>query len=54
MTLVKVALSLGSPNQKLESATAKPINNQAFAMPNKVAELAQKVCYVIGCFVGLL
>ena len=52
--MVKVALSLDSQNQKIELATARPLTNQAFATPNKVAELAQKVCYVIGCFVGLL
>lgn len=43
---MKVALSTGAPNQKLESAMAKPLKNQAFATPDKVAELVQKVgCY---------
>lgn len=40
---MKVALSTGAPNQKLESAMAKPLKNQAFATPDKVAELVQKV-----------
>ncbi|KAI8019354.1 Conserved oligomeric Golgi complex subunit 3 [Camellia lanceoleosa] len=43
VTAVKVALSSGSPNQKLESALAKPLKDQAFATPDKVAELVQKV-----------
>ncbi|GMP37096.1 hypothetical protein CsSME_00008944 [Camellia sinensis var. sinensis] len=43
VTAVKVALSSGNPNQKLESALAKPLKDQAFATPDKVAELVQKV-----------
>ncbi|KAH7519356.1 hypothetical protein FEM48_Zijuj08G0027400 [Ziziphus jujuba var. spinosa] len=43
VTAVKVALSSGSQNQKLESVMAKPIKDQAFATPDKVAELVQKV-----------
>ncbi|EXC13608.1 Conserved oligomeric Golgi complex subunit 3 [Morus notabilis] len=43
VTAVKVALSSGSQNQKLESAMAKPLKDQAFATPDKVAELVQKV-----------
>lgn len=39
---MKVALSSGGQNQNL----AKPLKDQAFATPDKVAELAQKVaCY---------
>ncbi|PSS10293.1 Conserved oligomeric Golgi complex subunit 3 like [Actinidia chinensis var. chinensis] len=47
VTAVKVALSSGSPNQNLESATAKPLKDQAFATPDKVAELVQKVSSAI-------
>ncbi|KAI5415358.1 conserved oligomeric Golgi complex subunit 3 [Lathyrus oleraceus] len=43
VTAVKVALSTGGQNQKLESAMAKPLKDQAFATPDKVAELGQKV-----------
>ncbi|XP_052181598.1 conserved oligomeric Golgi complex subunit 3 [Diospyros lotus] len=43
VTAVKVALSSGSPNQKLESVMAKPLKDQAFATPDKVSELVQKV-----------
>ncbi|CAK9147861.1 unnamed protein product [Ilex paraguariensis] len=43
VTAVKVALSLGSQNQKLESVMAKPLKDQAFATPDKVRELVQKV-----------
>lgn len=43
VTAVKVALSTGSQNQKLESVMAKPLRDQAFASPDKVAELVQKV-----------
>ncbi|KAJ7955372.1 Conserved oligomeric Golgi complex subunit 3 like [Quillaja saponaria] len=46
VTAVKVALSSGS-NQKLESVIAKPLKDQAFATPDKVAELLQKVADVI-------
>lgn len=42
VTAVKVALSSGSQNQK-ESAMSKPLKDQAFATPDKVAELVQKV-----------
>lgn len=40
---MKVALSTGAQNQKLESAMAKPLKDQAFATLDKVAELVQKV-----------
>ncbi|XP_058108696.1 conserved oligomeric Golgi complex subunit 3 [Magnolia sinica] len=43
VTAVKVALSSGSQDQKLDSVLAKPLRNQAFASPDKVAELVQKV-----------
>ncbi|CAA0836916.1 sec34-like family protein [Striga hermonthica] len=42
VTAVKVALSSGSQNQK-ESAMSKPLKDQAFATPEKVAEIVQKV-----------
>ncbi|KAI3807907.1 hypothetical protein L1987_23844 [Smallanthus sonchifolius] len=42
VTAVKVALSSGGQNQKLESA-GKPLKDQAFATPDKVAEIVQKV-----------
>ncbi|KAH0756977.1 hypothetical protein KY290_020470 [Solanum tuberosum] len=42
VTAVKVALS-GSQNQKLESGIAKPLKDHAFASPEKIAELLQKV-----------
>lgn len=42
VTAVKVALSSGSQNQK-ESSLSKPLKDQAFATPEKVAELVQKV-----------
>lgn len=34
----------GSQNQKVDSVMAKPIKDHAFATPDKVAELVQKVC----------
>lgn len=40
---MKVALSTGGQNQKTESGMAKPLKDQAFATPDKVAELGQKV-----------
>ncbi|XP_076924103.1 conserved oligomeric Golgi complex subunit 3-like [Bidens hawaiensis] len=43
VTAVKVALSSGGQNQKLESAMGKPLKDQAFATPDKVAEIVQKV-----------
>ncbi|KAF7837597.1 conserved oligomeric Golgi complex subunit 3 [Senna tora] len=43
VTAVKVALSSGGQNQKLESVMTKPLREQAFATPDKVAELVQKV-----------
>ncbi|KAM6583691.1 hypothetical protein CsatB_010693 [Cannabis sativa] len=46
VTAVKVALSSGSQNQK-ESSMAKPLKDQAFATPDKVAELVQKVSTAI-------
>jgi len=36
-------LSSGGQNQKLESGMAKPLKDQAFATPDKVVELVQKV-----------
>ncbi|CAL9027468.1 unnamed protein product [Prunus brigantina] len=47
VTAVKVAMSSGSQNQKAESVMAKPLKDQAFATPDKVAELVQKVAAVI-------
>ncbi|KAL1532935.1 Golgi transport complex subunit 3 [Salvia divinorum] len=41
VTAVKVALSSGSHNP--ESAISKPLKDQAFATPEKIAELVQKV-----------
>ncbi|XP_073158276.1 conserved oligomeric Golgi complex subunit 3 [Henckelia pumila] len=46
VTAVKVALSSGSQNQK-ESAINRPLKDQAFATPEKVAELVQKVSSAI-------
>ncbi|TYK14990.1 conserved oligomeric Golgi complex subunit 3 [Cucumis melo var. makuwa] len=43
VSAVKVALSSGNQNQKLEPAMEKPLRDQAFATPDKVAELVQKV-----------
>ncbi|KAJ9168109.1 hypothetical protein P3X46_019672 [Hevea brasiliensis] len=43
VTAVKVALSSGGQNKKLDSIMAKPLKDQAFATPDKVAELVQKV-----------
>ncbi|KAJ4848119.1 Golgi transport complex subunit 3 [Turnera subulata] len=43
VTAVKVALSSGSQNQKVDSIMTKPLKDQAFATPDKVAELVQKV-----------
>ncbi|KAF8769420.1 hypothetical protein HU200_006449 [Digitaria exilis] len=47
VTAVKVALSSGSQGQKLDSVLAKPLKTQAFASPDKVAELVQKVSTAI-------
>ncbi|XP_059458289.1 conserved oligomeric Golgi complex subunit 3-like [Corylus avellana] len=47
VTAVKFALSSGIQNQKLESVMAKPLKDQAFASPDKVAELVQKVSAAI-------
>jgi hypothetical protein len=47
VTAVKVALSSGSQGQKLDSVLAKPLKTQAFASPDKVAELVQKVHFQI-------
>ncbi|BFG39531.1 conserved oligomeric Golgi complex subunit 3 isoform X1 [Prunus yedoensis var. nudiflora] len=47
VTAVKVAMSSGSQNQKAESVLAKPLKDQAFATPDKVAELVQKVAAAI-------
>ncbi|XP_022754751.1 conserved oligomeric Golgi complex subunit 3-like isoform X2 [Durio zibethinus] len=43
VTAVKVALSSSTQNQKRDSVMAKPLKEQAFATPEKVAELVQKV-----------
>ncbi|KAI3783784.1 hypothetical protein L1987_42870 [Smallanthus sonchifolius] len=43
VTAVKVALSSGAQNQKLESAMGKPLKDQNFATPDKVVEIVQKV-----------
>ncbi|GMJ07578.1 Conserved Oligomeric Golgi Complex 3 [Hibiscus trionum] len=43
VTAVKVALSSGTQNKKLDAVMAKPLKEQAFATPEKVAELVQKV-----------
>ena len=54
VTAVKVALSSGTQNQKVDSVMAKPLKEQAFATPEKVAELVQKVCDIFNsCFVSL-
>ncbi|XP_044471934.1 conserved oligomeric Golgi complex subunit 3 [Mangifera indica] len=42
VTAVKVSSS-GSQNKKVDSLLAKPLKDQAFATPDKVAELVQKV-----------
>ncbi|WOK92079.1 conserved oligomeric Golgi complex subunit 3 [Canna indica] len=47
VTAVKVALSSGNQGQKLDSVLSKPLKNQAFAAPDKVAELVQKVATAI-------
>ncbi|KAK9288072.1 hypothetical protein L1049_016518 [Liquidambar formosana] len=47
VTAVKVALSSGTQNQKLDSVMAKPLKEQAFATPDKVAELVQRVSAAI-------
>lgn len=51
---MKVALSSGGQNQKRESVMAKPLKEQAFATPDKVAELVQKVRYVFLSYVDRL
>ncbi|KAM0949240.1 putative oligomeric Golgi complex, subunit 3, cullin repeat-like-containing domain superfamily [Dioscorea sansibarensis] len=43
VTAVKVALSAGNQAQKSDSLLSKPLTSQAFATPDKVAELIQKV-----------
>ncbi|CAI9302188.1 unnamed protein product [Lactuca saligna] len=43
VTAVRVALSSGGQNQKLESAMGKSLKEHAFASPDKVAEIVQKV-----------
>uniref|UniRef100_A0A7N2L179 Component of oligomeric Golgi complex 3 n=1 Tax=Quercus lobata TaxID=97700 RepID=A0A7N2L179_QUELO len=47
VTAVKFSLSSGSQNQKQESVLAKPLKDQAFASPDKVAEIVQKVSAAI-------
>ncbi|KAJ4782473.1 Conserved oligomeric Golgi complex subunit 3 [Rhynchospora pubera] len=43
VTAVKSALSSSNQSQKLDSVLAKPLKTQAFASPDKVAEVVQKV-----------
>ncbi|KAF5198333.1 Conserved oligomeric golgi complex subunit [Thalictrum thalictroides] len=43
VTAVKVALSSSNQEQNPDSVLAKPLKNQAFATPDKVAELVQTV-----------
>ncbi|GMH13761.1 hypothetical protein Nepgr_015602 [Nepenthes gracilis] len=43
VTAVKVPISSSVQNQKAESVVAKPLKEHAFASPEKVAELVQKV-----------
>ncbi|KAL9311617.1 putative oligomeric Golgi complex, subunit 3 protein [Arabidopsis thaliana] len=43
VTAIKVALSSGTQNHKVDSVMAKPLKEQAFATPDKVVELVQKV-----------
>ncbi|XP_050217227.1 conserved oligomeric Golgi complex subunit 3 [Mercurialis annua] len=43
VTAVKVALSYNTHSDKADSIMAKPLKDQAFATPEKVAELVQKV-----------
>nr|XP_043637301.1 conserved oligomeric Golgi complex subunit 3 isoform X2 [Erigeron canadensis] len=43
VTTVRGALSSGAQNQKLESPMGKALKDQAFATPDKVAEIVQKV-----------
>ncbi|CAN7064586.1 unnamed protein product [Brassica oleracea var. botrytis] len=43
VTAIKVSLSSGTQNQKVDSVMGKPLKEQAFATPDKVAELVQKV-----------
>ncbi|CAN6442670.1 unnamed protein product [Victoria cruziana] len=43
VTAVKVALSSGNQAQKVDSVLTKPLKDQAFASPEKVSELVQKV-----------
>lgn len=45
VTAVKGALSSVSQNQKVESAINRSLKDQAFATPEKVAELVQKVYF---------
>ncbi|KMT03429.1 hypothetical protein BVRB_8g191140 [Beta vulgaris subsp. vulgaris] len=47
VTAVKISLSSGSQNQKFETVMAKPLKEQAFATPEKVSELVQKVSAMI-------
>ncbi|KAM1155936.1 hypothetical protein ACFX2B_026510 [Malus domestica] len=45
--ITKVTAVKASQNQKVESVMSKPIKDQAFATPDKVAELVQKVAAAI-------
>ncbi|KAG6511050.1 hypothetical protein ZIOFF_029099 [Zingiber officinale] len=47
VTAVKVAISSGNQGQKLDPVLAKPLKSQAFATPDKVSELVQKVATAI-------
>ncbi|KAK1550744.1 hypothetical protein Q3G72_023994 [Acer saccharum] len=43
VTTVKVSLSSAGQNQRVDSVMGKPLKEQAFATPDKVVELVQKV-----------
>ncbi|XP_042377121.1 conserved oligomeric Golgi complex subunit 3-like [Zingiber officinale] len=47
VTAVRVAISSGNQGQKLDPVLAKPLKSQAFAAPDKVSELVQKVATAI-------
>ncbi|OWM74342.1 hypothetical protein CDL15_Pgr013246 [Punica granatum] len=47
VTAVKVSVSSGGQSQQLQSVMARPLKEQAFATPDKVAELVEKVANAI-------
>lgn len=51
---MKVALSSSNQNQKVDHLLAKPLRNQAFATPDKVMELVQKVHLIKGIVVTFI